>query len=252
MIKYYINPQDDRYLFLDSDKKEEIKALSDYLNKIPSYMFLPSYSSIPKPEIHLDTYIKNDKKYRFCFSGLYLNIIEWCKNNNIQTTLCKNLFAKPIEHNFEEFKKIVSSWNLSLKPYDYQLEAAWKILNYKQSLSQIATRGGKTLISYIIFRYAKQFLNVHKILMIVPSVMLVKQGVRDFQEYSDIFKINTVWAKGEAVPEGDITIGTFQSLVKKCDRKSSHYDQKFFDQFDCVLVDEVHNAKAASIKIIHQ
>ena len=48
MIKHLIKPQDDRYLFLYGNE-EEMKKLTEYLNKIPQFQFLPSYSGIPKP-----------------------------------------------------------------------------------------------------------------------------------------------------------------------------------------------------------
>ena len=60
MIQYSINSQDDRYLFLKGEE-EEMKKLTEYLNKIPQYQFLPSYSGIPKPEIHLDFFIHNNQ-----------------------------------------------------------------------------------------------------------------------------------------------------------------------------------------------
>ena len=73
MIKHLIKPQDDRYLFLYGDE-EEMKKLTEYLNKIPQFQFLPSYSGIPKPEVHL-SFFKNNKgqKIYYCFSGLYLD-----------------------------------------------------------------------------------------------------------------------------------------------------------------------------------
>lgn len=250
MIKHLIKPQDDRYLFLYGDE-EEMKKLTEYLNKIPQFQFLPSYSGIPKPEVHL-SFFKNNKgqKIYYCFSGLYLDIYYWCKKNGIQTTLTEDLFYRKPKHTLSEFRDIVSGWNLSLDPYDYQIECAYNIISYKQSLSEIATRAGKTLIGYIVFRYAMQEMGVKNILMIVPSITLVKQGFEDFNSYAEFFKTETVWAKGESVACSNLTIGTFQSLVKRIDKMSGKYDPKFFDKFDLVCVDEVHNAKAKSIKSI--
>lgn len=255
MIRHFINAQDDRYLFLTSDDNKEMAKLTEYLNKIPQYQFLPSYSGIPKPEVHLDSFVKNDKKIYHCFSGLYLDILYWCRKNNIQTTITEDLFKRKPKHTLEEFREIMKTWGISLDPYDYQVEAAYNIICYKQSLSEIATRAGKTLIGYMIFRYAMQEMGVKKILMIVPSITLVKQGFSDFNDYAEFFKTETVWAKGkkEFVESPNLTIGTFQSLIRKCDPKyrgTENYNPKYFDDYDCVLVDEVHNAKAASIKTI--
>ena len=250
MIYHYINPSDQRYLFLKSDDKHELIELQEHLNKIPQYMFLPSYTSIPKPEVHLDSFEKNGKKIYFCFSGLYLEVLNWCKEKGIQTTLTDDIFYKKPKLSFDEFCDLVKSWNLSLTPYDYQLQSAYNIISYTQSLSSICTRAGKTLIAYMVYRYLQEIEGVKKILMIVPSIQLVKQGYEDLKEYAEFFKTETVWAKGESVSCANLTIGTFQSLVKRCDKRSPKYDPKFFNGYDCVCVDEVHNAKAQSIKSI--
>ncbi len=252
MIKHSISNIDNRYIFLISDTKGEMLKLEEYLNKIPSYMFLPSFSGVPNPEVHLDSFVKNGKKIYFCFSGLYKEIITWCQKNGIKTTLTLDMFRSEPGISLEDFKAQVLAWNLKYTPYEYQLEAAYNIISYNQSLSEIATRAGKTLIGYIIFRWLMEEGKIKNILMICPSVFLVKQGHQDFSEYAEFFKTDTVWAQGEMCSSSNLTIGTFQSLVKKCDKKSSKYNPKFFDKFDCVLVDEVHNAKAKSIKMILQ
>ncbi len=252
MIYHKISSIDKRYIFLFSNDVGEMRELENHLNKIPSYMFLPSYSSIPKPEVHLDSFMKDGKKVYFCFSGLYREIINWCNRKEIETTLTPELFK--IEHNWtiEEFTNTIKGWNLKYDPYDYQIESAYNIVSYSQSLSEIATRAGKTLIGYIVFRWLMEKKVINNILMICPSIFLVKQGYNDFNEYAEFFKTSTVWAKGEMVEGDNLTIGTFQSLVKKCDKSSKKYNPKFFNKFDCILVDEVHNAKSASIKTILQ
>ena len=109
MIYHKVNPQDDRYLFLCSDKEEEMKELIEYLNKIPQFQFLPSYSGIPKPEVHLDFFKKGDKKIYYCFSGLYLEILYWCRAHQIKTTITEELFYRKPKHTLAEFINIISS-----------------------------------------------------------------------------------------------------------------------------------------------
>ena len=157
-----------------------------------------------------------------------------------------------ITFTLEEFIKYVENWGLNLNPYDYQYKAAWLILAYRQSLSQLATRAGKTLIAYMVFRYMLEN-GAHNILMVVPNTSLVKQAVKDMQEYKEFFKSETVWAGGELCEGSNLTVGTFQSLVKRADKRSTKYDPKFFDKYDIVLVDEAHTLKCESInKILNQ
>ena len=253
MIKCVYKPADLRYIFMQSDSpnQRELVELESYLNKIPSYMFLPSFRGIPKPEVFLNKFkTKDGKLVYWCHSGLIGTIKDWCKSNGIQITgIDEKITKRDIEMPFEEFKRYVDSWSMSINPRDYQYEAAYKILCNRQSLSQLATRAGKTLIAYMVFRYMLEH-GAKKILMIVPSIQLVKQGVEDFSEYAEFFKSETVWAKGEYCAGANVTIGTFQSLVMRADPKSKKYDPKFFKDFDVVLVDESHKLVCKSINTI--
>ena len=123
------------------------------------------------------------------------------------------------------------------------------ILKYRQSLSQLATRAGKTLIAYIVFRYMLEN-GAKKILMVVPSIQLVKQGVKDMSEYKEFFQSEQVWAKSEFCECANLTIGTYQSLVKMADKKSSKYNPKFFNGYSVVMIDECHHLVAKSINTI--
>lgn len=254
MIKVIYKPQDMRYIFMQSDspQQKELLDLEGYLNKIPQYMFLPSFRGIPKPEVFLNKFKTKDGRIIFwCHTGLIGVIEEWCKSNNVLLN-CADIDA--LKHcgmpmSLEDFKKYVDSWGLSLNPRDYQYEAAYKILCNRQSLSQLATRAGKTLIAYMVFRYMLEH-GARKILMIVPSIQLVKQGVADFSEYAEFFKSETVWAKGEYCAGANVTIGTFQSLVMRADPKSKKYDPKFFKDYDIILIDECHHLVCKSINMI--
>jgi len=131
-------------------------------------------------------------------------------------------------------------------PRDYQIETAWKIIRYRYSVSEVATSSGKTLISFMIFAYLKSKGMVRKILMIVPNSNLVFQGNDDFEEYGldklDGVKIQQIGG-GSKIKDGcDIIIGTYQSLVKR--------ESDFFEEVDCVFIDEAHHTNSTSIKKI--
>lgn len=253
MIKCIYKPTDLRYIFMQSDSpnQEELIKLESYLNKIPQYMFLPSFAGVPKPEVFLNKFkSKSGNIIYWCHSGLADTISSWCKKNNIQITgIDDNLKYRNVPETLDEFIKYVDSWRMSITPRPYQYKAAYEILKNRQSLSQLATRAGKTLIAYIVFRYMLEH-GAKKILMIVPSIQLVKQGVADFSEYAEFFKTETVWAKGEYCECANLTIGTFQSLVMRADPKSKKYNPKFFNEFDTICVDECHKLICKSINTI--
>jgi superfamily II DNA or RNA helicase len=192
-------------------------------------------------------------KVYYCSVGLWQEAYKFFKGVGAQFTgLIENqhYFKQPIKHTFDEFKNIVRSWNLKYEPRPYQYEAAYNILTWKSSLSELATRAGKTLLVYLVFRYGIEHMNMKRILMIVPSISLVKQGYDDFSTYGEFFNTECIWGGGKLVESANLTIGTFQSLIGFLDKTSKRYNPSFFDGYDCVCVDETHRATAAQIKTI--
>lgn len=257
MVKIVRNPNDPRYIFLVSQEDADaaqLAALEKHMNKIPQYMLLPTFNGVPEPQVFLDKFRgKNDNWIYYCSAGLWREVFlffqekKWgldamCIDNEFKYT--KFGMSK------DEFKEYVRGWGLNLDPYEYQLDAAWLILRYNLSLSELATRAGKTLIFYIVARAAKELLGANKILMIVPSIHLVKQGVKDLRSYQEYFNTEQIWAGGEEVSMADLTIGTFQSLVRRADPRYKNYNPDFFNGYDVICVDEAHKAPCKSIKTI--
>lgn len=251
MIQVIYKKVDLRYIFFTTDNEKELIELEQYLNKIPQYMFLPSFRGTPSPTVFLNKFRASDGRLVYwCHSGLWRTVYEWCESKSIQIDGIDNEFKyTDFNLSLEQFQEYISGWDLNLDPYDYQVKAAWMILHYRQSLSELATRAGKTLVAYIVFRYMLEN-GTNKILMIVPSIHLVKQGVEDFRAYKEFFQTETVWADGETCSCANLTIGTYQSLVQRADKKSKKYDPKFFEKYDLVCVDEAHHLVAKSINTI--
>ena len=255
MIHFKFSENDQRYVFLKCDTKQDevnIGNLIKHINLVDPICYLPTYKGIPYTQDFIWKYVKKDgNKLWYAAIGMTQPIVEFFKANNIEYDgIETHYFKRRMQHSLEEFIAIVDSWNLKYKPRPYQYEVAYKVLTYYQSLSIAATRAGKTLISYIVFRYAIEYLGVKKILMIVPSIDLVKQGYNDFSDYAEFFNTECVWGGGKLVESSNLTIGTFQSLIKFLDKKSKKYNPHFYDDYDCVFVDEVHRATAAQTKTI--
>lgn len=124
--------------------------------------------------------------------------------------------------------------NKPLKPRDYQIEAAWRIIKFRYSLLEIATSSGKTLIAFIVLSYLKVVGKIHKFLMIVPNTTLILQGSEDFEEYGlkdvDNCDIQLIHGGNKNKISSGLMIGTYQSLVKQ--------DESFFDGVEAIFVDE--------------
>ena len=262
MITLANSDKTNRYIFILGDKSD-LLLIEKYFNKIPEYMFLKTYTGIPRPVVYIHRANKQDGTlYMWAYAGLWREIFLYCQSANIQVN---DAISKDFKHrqmpSLAEFTQIVKNWNLSLDPRDYQIKAAWTILNYRQSLSELATRAGKTLIFYIIARYMTEYCGVRKSLMVVPNVTLVTQGLQDMAEYADFFTGEAVWGGGEEVALANLTIGTYQSLVGKLtdkvkDKKTGKwkpnpkYDPHYYDAFDLICIDECHHLVCNSIERI--
>ena len=130
-------------------------------------------------------------------------------------------------------------------PRDYQMNAAFEALNKKRGILECCTSSGKSLMIYLILRNLMMEKGLKKMLLIVPSIMLVTQMYKDFEDYgwSDLDKWCELQDK-DHVPtfEKSILITTWQSLLKQ--------DVSFFEEQQAVIVDEAHGSRGNSISDI--
>lgn len=263
MIHFKYNDKARQYVFLKIDDTQEdldaIKKLKEKMNLTDPVCYLKSYTGMHFTQDFLYEYVqKSGQKVWYASLGLTQTITNILKENNIEYDgIEAKRYLTGFHYTLEEFKEIVDSWHLKYTPRPYQYEGAYQILKYNRSVSIFPTRAGKTMLSYIVFRFAKEYLGVRRILMVVPGIDLVKQGYADFKEYGDYFNSECLWSGGKVVESSDLTIATFQTLVNFLDKKSKRYNPSFFDGngidrcgYDMVFVDEVHRANAKSIKDI--
>lgn len=181
-------------------------------------------------------------------SGLWKEVVDICKEYDFKLVIngVTRLFDQDI--NVDEFNAWVDDFfekHPDIKPRDYQIDAAYKILKYRRCLAELATSAGKTLISFMIIAYMMEKLGIKRILFIVPNVSLVLQATGDFEQYNMSrvpLRIQQIYAGVKIRKSSNIVIGTYQSLVKK--------EHDYFEDFDVVMVDETHKAKASSIQSI--
>lgn len=236
--------KDKRWLILEQATEIEIEQLNISLTKrIKNWRFHP----LVKKNVWdgCFTFIKQDK---YIPSGLWREVYDIAKEfgysiqlKNITLIFNNNIQRDSFDLWVEEFFK-----DNPIKPRDYQIDTAFKIIKYRRCMAELATSAGKTLILFIVFAYLKQHNIANKFLLIVPNVSLVIQATEDFIEYNYKnkvkYKTQQIYAGQKIKEDSDIVIGTYQSLVKK--------KEEYFNIFDVVMVDETHRVKSKSIKDI--
>ena len=128
---------------------------------------------------------------------------------------------------------------------DYQVETINKFIENPQSIQEIATGAGKTIITAALCQLVEPY---GRTLTIVPNKSLVTQTEEDFIACN----LDTGVYYGDRKEAGRYnTIATWQSLnvlEKKSKDEHSTDFKEFIDGINTVIVDEVHMAKADVLK----
>jgi superfamily II DNA or RNA helicase len=125
---------------------------------------------------------------------------------------------------------------------DYQVEIINKFLENTQCLQEIATGAGKTLITAVLSHKCEDY---GRTIVIVPNKDLVVQTEKDYKNLG--LDVGVLYGDRKEYDKTH-TICTWQSL-SILEKKSKNYEadfpiDQFLDNVACVMVDEVHKAKA--------
>lgn len=126
----------------------------------------------------------------------------------------------------------------NISPRWYQIDALVKALKWRITRGSFATGAGKTLILYLVCRYLLEHKIIRKnkkILIVVPSVMLVNQtynDINDDYQTDELLQVDRIYSGSTRTPNANIVVGNIDSLIER--------DLDFFKQFDVVLYDEAH------------
>lgn len=130
---------------------------------------------------------------------------------------------------------------------DYQVDAINTFLTNPQALQEIATGAGKTITTATLSQLCEQ---LGRTITIVPNKSLVEQTEEDFIAVG--LDVGVYYGDRKDLNKTH-TICTWQSL-NILDKKSKNHEHdivtlaEFLDGVKCVIVDEVHMAKAEVLK----
>lgn len=173
--------------------------------------------------------------------GLLAEFELFCNSSNIKIVFDNTVFEEDTD--LGDFDAFLTSLNLPYVPRDYQLEYVKQAIKKKKLVIVSPTGSGKSLILYIYIMWLMQhFSKTNKLLLIVPTIDLVHQMDRDFKSYGHSGEDISLIHGGQEKKFDRLTISTWQSIYK--------LDPKTFEQFRCIMIDEVHKAQAANITSI--
>ena len=214
------------------------RELSDFFTfEVPGARFMPQYKKrIWDGKIRLYNMINGEIYY-----GLIPYIEEFAKRNDIDIQYEGELNASQyaIEPRvLDGFIRNVrpKSNGKTLQLRDYQRNAVVHAIRNNRSLLLSPTASGKSLVIYLLSRWYES----SRVLILVPTTSLVEQMYTDFLDYGYLeSKMQKIYQGYTKDISSEVTISTWQSLYKM--------PRKFFEQFGCILGDEVHLFKAKSL-----
>ena len=131
---------------------------------------------------------------------------------------------------------------------DYQVEIVNNYLQNPQCIQEVATGAGKTLMTAVLSKSVEAY---GRSIVIVPNKSLVTQTEKD---YVNLGLDVGVYFSDQKDYDRTHTICTWQSLnnmMKKTKSGEAEMDiQDFIEGVVCVIVDEVHMAKADALKTL--
>jgi len=178
--------------------------------------------------------------------GLLPQFIRFCKKFNYNYKFNFDISELKCEIDDDDVDKLYKSiFKKGYIPRDYQDYAIKKALRNKRGIIEHPTASGKSLVLYTLIRFILATTE-KKVLLVVPSINLVKQMFSDFVDYGwsscESYATLIYGAAKKRDWNKPIIISTWQSIHKK--------SPEFFRDFGMVIIDETHGAKAASLKSI--
>jgi superfamily II DNA or RNA helicase len=177
------------------------------------------------------------------YAGLLDRIIAKIKIHGYSYEFRDNkYYGLPFEINdeiSEEGVKGYMSYICNFTPYDYQINAVYECLRYNRKTVISATSSGKSYMIYALVRYyATKGL---KILVVFPTTSLIHQMFKDWSEYGwdPENYCHMIYSGQDKNNNSPITLSTWQGIHR--------LDKSFFEDYDCVIVDECHGCKSKSL-----
>ena len=213
------------------------RELSDFFTfEVPGARFMPSYrNKYWDGKIRLFNQMNGE-----IYVGLLPYIEEFAKRNELEIEYKQGVKDEG-EHRTSilgGFVRRVSpkSKGKTLQIRDYQMAAFTHAVRNNRSLLLSPTASGKSLIIYLLSRWYES----NRVLILVPTTSLVEQMYSDFLDYGYLeAKMQKIYQGHSREITKEVTISTWQSLYKM--------PRSFFEQFGCILGDEVHLFKAKSL-----
>jgi len=223
------------YVRIQADPGIKMELSSHFEFEVPGARFMPAVrNKVWDGKIRLFNAMTG-----MIYTGLIPRIAKFCKVRGYDIELANKdvwpLNKIPNDYGYTLAKEFDSAY----EPRDYQNNAVVTAIRNNRGLLLSPTASGKSFMIYLLSRFHVE--QDRRVLIIVPTTSLVHQMSNDFIEYNKgrNLDIHRIMAGVDKLSDSPYTVTTWQSIYKM--------PKKWFQQFDCIIVDEAHLAKAKSL-----
>lgn len=239
MVDVKIESVNQLYARLHCDSGIGLELAEEFSFLVPGAKYMPAVKSG-----RWDGVIRLfDRRNHQIYRGLLPKVIGWLTNSGYTFEFVNKEALRPqipYEPNW-----VADNWSRlgKFEPFEHQVMVIESGLKLNQACLLSPTSSGKSYAIFLMTRYILEHNVPGKVLIITPRVALVEQLYTDFISYEvdpwteeHVHRISSGIEKNTDKP---VVISTWQSIFRQ--------PPTWFSQFGSVIVDEAHEADAASI-----
>jgi superfamily II DNA or RNA helicase len=232
-----ITNADESFIKIQCDESVAWELRDAFSFRPPGFQFVPSY----KQKLW-DGYLRLfNPLSRQIYRGLAPQVMKWATERGYTY----EYDDEDLDTSFsvEEANEFIEKLKPKHMPRDYQVNSFVHAIRSKRRIVLSPTGSGKSLLLYLVSMYL--LTKGKRGLIIVPRSALVEQLYSDFEDYSTKNGKNMekychrVYSGRDKESDKPIVISTWQSLQR--------LPKEYFQQFDYVVCDEVHQAQAKAL-----
>ena len=232
--KLYISKINEVYAHVKCESSDAMELNEYFTFYVPGYKFMPAFrNKVWDGKIRLF-----NSQTRQLYYGLLPHLEKFAEERDYKIEYDESIEPAD-EFSYNDAQEFIDTLGLPFAPRDYQIKAFVHAVRNKRAMLLSPTASGKSLIIYLLARWFNT-----KTLIIVPTISLVAQLYKDFEDYgfeSDKY-IHQIMAGADKKTDCPIVISTWQSIYKM--------PKEWFEQFEVVVGDEAHLFKAKSLTTI--
>jgi len=198
-------------------------------------------------------------KFKTLYKGLLTILCDFAETRGYPITVedglvCNNLVPEQDDLQ-QSLQKMFNPHDGKKNPLSYrgyQVRAIREALQKNRLTLLSPTSSGKSLLIYTLMRLFMQKKSIagKKVLIVVPTTALVEQMTADFRDYSFKNGFDVAKSVHKIYDYDGVTLNTDKPVIVSTWQSLYRLKPEWFKQFGVVFVDEVHGAKADSLRTI--